>query len=204
MLSVRFSEWYRRLDRWRWCGGPAHSQLSPDTEEIFTFSCITLGKELCTIPSSISTDFDRNMSSPVPAHTAATVLVWCAGESTTRILTVATPSTSMLVLFAAPSVRLDGDRCSLLHLMSLHTFSLITQCDTPVSARAFTVTARGLSLLVAPLSARVTLTLTLGTDFRSSLLDVCRTYPSNCAFDIAFVEPVCGGWAVVVAAGRSC
>ena len=82
-----------------------------------------------------------------------------------------------------------------MHLMSLHVFSLITQCDAPVSAKALTVTALGPSLLLISWSWRLTLTLTLGTDFSSSALEVWKINPSNC--DIEFVDPFCGGGVAV-------
>ena len=177
------------------CGGggasvlTVQSHFSSDIDEIFAFSSKTFGKELWTIPSFTNTDFERNISSPVPAHTAATVVVWCAGESATTIFIVATPSTSILVLLAAPSVKLDGERCLSLHFIFFQILSLIIQCDAPVSASAFTVMACCLSS-----SAMVTSTLTLGTDFSSSLLDVCRIYPLYGEFVIALVEPVCCCW----------
>ena len=110
-------------------------QLSSDTKEIVIFSSITLGKASCTIPSFINTALERNISSPVLAQTAAMVVVLCAGEPTTVILTLAMPNTGILVLFAAPSVRLDGDNCSLSHPMAVLTNSLMTQFDAPVLAR---------------------------------------------------------------------
>ena len=130
------------------------------------------------MPSSISTALERNISSCVPAETVAMVVVLCAGKSTTLILTVATPITGILVLFVAQSLRLDGDKCLLSHPMSLHTDSLMMQLNAPVSANASTVTVRGRVVLVLPWSARFTLTLILGTDFMSLVLDTWNTNPS--------------------------
>ena len=81
------------------------------------------------------------MSSCVPLHTAAVVVVECVVESSTVILILTSPITGMLVLLAAANVKLDGDSCSSVPPIAVHTDLLITQRDAPVSARALTDTA---------------------------------------------------------------
>ena len=94
-----------------------HGQLVVSTDEVPSIFSRTLGKSSCTIFNSIKTAFDKIISSCVHAHTAVVVVVELSGESSTVIYTVASPSTGMLVLLAAPSFRLDGNSCLLLQPM---------------------------------------------------------------------------------------
>ena len=123
------------------------------------------------MPSSISTTLERNVFSCVLVQTVTVVVVQCAGESSTMIFTVTSPSTGILVLLAAPSFRLDGDSCLLSQPMLVHTDSLMTQLDTPVSAEALTGMAYSLVTLVLSWSTRSTTTCTLSTDIRSLVSD---------------------------------